>query len=85
MDKPNAKPLSDAESQLRDAALEYHRSPTRGKIAVTPTKPLINQRDLSLAYSPGVAYACLAIEDPGGAGGRGRLCRLAAHLLRPPA
>ena len=57
------KPLSAAESQLRDAALEYHRVPTRGKIAVTPTKPLSNQRDLSLAYSPGVAYACLAIEE----------------------
>ncbi|MFN0186315.1 MAG: NADP-dependent malic enzyme [Aquabacterium sp.] len=57
--------LSPAEAALRDAALEYHRSPTRGKIAVTPTKPLSNQRDLSLAYSPGVAYACLAIEaDP---------------------
>ena len=36
---------------------------TRGKISVTPTKPLSNQRDLSLAYSPGVAYACLAIEE----------------------
>ncbi|MBE0595133.1 MAG: NADP-dependent malic enzyme, partial [Gemmatimonadales bacterium] len=48
---------------LRDAALEYHRSPTRGKISVTPTKPLLNQRDLSLAYSPGVAYACTAIAD----------------------
>src|SRR5687768_7469055 len=59
----NKTPLSDAESLLRDAALEYHRSPTRGKIAVTPTKPLLNQRDLSLAYSPGVAYACLAIEE----------------------
>jgi malate dehydrogenase (oxaloacetate-decarboxylating)(NADP+) len=60
-----SKPLSPAESQLREAALEYHRTPTRGKIAVTPTKPLSNQRDLSLAYSPGVAYACLAIEqDP---------------------
>jgi malate dehydrogenase (oxaloacetate-decarboxylating)(NADP+) len=59
------KPLSAAEQALRDAALEYHRAPTRGKIAVTPTKPLSNQRDLSLAYSPGVAYACLAIEqDP---------------------
>ncbi len=57
------KQLSDAEQALRDAALEYHRSPTRGKIAVTPTKPLSNQRDLSLAYSPGVAYACLAIEE----------------------
>ncbi|MGZ5185499.1 MAG: NADP-dependent malic enzyme [Caldimonas sp.] len=60
-----AKKLSDAETALRDAALEYHRAPTRGKISVTPTKPLSNQRDLSLAYSPGVAYACLAIEkDP---------------------
>ena len=57
------KTLSDAESALRDAALEYHRAPTRGKISVTPTKPLSNQRDLSLAYSPGVAYACLAIEE----------------------
>jgi malate dehydrogenase (oxaloacetate-decarboxylating)(NADP+) len=58
-----SRPLSDAERALREAALEYHRTPTRGKIAVTPTKPLSNQRDLSLAYSPGVAYACLAIED----------------------
>jgi malate dehydrogenase (oxaloacetate-decarboxylating)(NADP+) len=57
------KPLSDAEQALREAALEYHRAPTRGKISVTPTKPLSNQRDLSLAYSPGVAYACLAIEE----------------------
>ncbi|HYR26130.1 MAG TPA: NADP-dependent malic enzyme, partial [Aquabacterium sp.] len=57
--------LSDAEKALRDAANEYHRLPTRGKISVTPTKPLSNQRDLSLAYSPGVAYPCLAIEqDP---------------------
>jgi len=55
--------LTPAEQALRDAALDYHRSPTRGKIAVTPTKPLSNQRDLSLAYSPGVAYACLAIEE----------------------
>jgi malate dehydrogenase (oxaloacetate-decarboxylating)(NADP+) len=58
-----AQKLSDAESLLRDAALEYHRAPTRGKISVTPTKPLSNQRDLSLAYSPGVAYACLAIQE----------------------
>ena len=54
-----------AEDTLRDAALDYHRSPRHGKISVTPTKPLSNQRDLSLAYSPGVAYPCLAIEkDP---------------------
>jgi len=59
----NTRPLSPAEQALRDAALEYHRTPVRGKIAVTPTKPLSNQRDLSLAYSPGVAYACLAIEE----------------------
>ncbi|MFM2449656.1 MAG: hypothetical protein RIS44_2106 [Pseudomonadota bacterium] len=57
--------LTPAEAALREAALDYHRSPSRGKIAVLPTKPLMNQRDLSLAYSPGVAYACLAIEkDP---------------------
>ncbi len=59
------KHLSPAEVALRDAAREYHRSPTRGKISVTPTKPLSNQRDLSLAYSPGVAYPCLDIQaDP---------------------
>jgi malate dehydrogenase (oxaloacetate-decarboxylating)(NADP+) len=57
--------MTSAEEALRDAALEYHRTPSKGKIAVTPTKPLSNQRDLSLAYSPGVAYPCLAIEaDP---------------------
>jgi malate dehydrogenase (oxaloacetate-decarboxylating)(NADP+) len=43
---------------IRAAALEYHRKPTPGKISVTPTKQLINQRDLALAYSPGVAAAC---------------------------
>ena len=54
--------LSAAEAALREAALEYHRSPSKGKISVTPTKPLSNQRDLSLAYSPGVAYPCLDIQ-----------------------
>jgi malate dehydrogenase (oxaloacetate-decarboxylating)(NADP+) len=44
--------------QLRQAALEYHEFPTPGKISVTPTKQLTNQRDLALAYSPGVAAAC---------------------------
>ena len=43
---------------IRAAALEYHRKPKPGKISVTPTKQLINQRDLALAYSPGVAAAC---------------------------
>ncbi|WP_151637136.1 NADP-dependent malic enzyme [Noviherbaspirillum aerium] len=53
------------DDQLREAALEYHRSPTRGKIEVNATKALSNQRDLSLAYSPGVAYACEEIaRDP---------------------
>src|SRR5690242_5844491 len=53
------------EDQLKHAALEYHRLPTPGKISVVPTKGLFNQRDLALAYSPGVAYACKAIEaDP---------------------
>ena len=50
---------------IRAAALDYHRYPSPGKISVTPTKVLSNQRDLSLAYSPGVAAACDAIvEDP---------------------
>ena len=53
------------EKDLRDAALEYHRLPTPGKISVCPTKTLTNQRDLALAYSPGVAAACDAIAaDP---------------------
>jgi malate dehydrogenase (oxaloacetate-decarboxylating)(NADP+) len=51
------------EKLLRDAALDYHRAPAAGKISVTPTKALTNQHDLALAYSPGVAYACLAIRE----------------------
>ena len=50
-----------ADDQLRKAALEYHRYPVPGKIAVTPTKGLVNQRDLALAYTPGVAQVCLEI------------------------
>jgi len=50
-------------AELREAALEYHSTPLKGKISVTPIKPLSNQRDLSLAYSPGVAYPCLDIRD----------------------
>jgi len=49
--------------ELRLAALEYHRLPRPGKIKVTPTTSLLTQRDLSLAYSPGVAAACDAIVD----------------------
>jgi malate dehydrogenase (oxaloacetate-decarboxylating)(NADP+) len=54
--------------QLRLAALEYHECPTPGKISVTPTKQLTNQRDLALAYSPGVAAPCEEIVlDPANA------------------
>ena len=53
------------QDELRDIALEYHRQPTPGKLAIVATKPLANQRDLALAYSPGVAAACEAIvADP---------------------
>ena len=49
--------------ELDKAALHYHRSPTPGKLAIVATKPLTTQRDLSLAYSPGVAAACSLIVD----------------------
>ncbi len=50
--------MDNEKKQLREAALQYHRLPRPGKIAVTPTKQLTNQYDLALAYSPGVAFAC---------------------------
>ena len=60
MDSPNNKT-----EDLRIEALRYHAFPKPGKISVEATKPLVNQRDLSLAYSPGVAYACEEIQkDP---------------------
>src|ERR1700692_4665439 len=52
-----------SEEQLRVDALQYHAFPTPGKISIAPTKALANQRDLSLAYSPGVAYPCTAIQE----------------------
>src|SRR5450631_4299878 len=52
-----------SEEQLKIDALDYHEFPTPGKISIAPTKALANQRDLALAYSPGVAYACTAIQD----------------------
>ena len=53
------------EDSLRKSALDYHRLPRPGKISVTPTKGLVNQRDLALAYTPGVAAACEEImRDP---------------------
>ena len=48
---------------FRQSALEYHEHPVPGKLSVTPTKQLVNQRDLALAYSPGVAAACEEIVD----------------------
>ncbi len=55
-------------AELKQAALEYHEFPTPGKLSVNATKQMVNQRDLALAYSPGVAYACEAIvEDPAAA------------------
>ncbi len=53
------------ESAFQRSALDYHEAEPPGKIAIQATKPLANQRDLALAYSPGVAHACMAIaEDP---------------------
>src|SRR5579872_154834 len=53
------------DDDFRKAALDYHRLPRPGKLSVQPTKRLANQRDLALAYSPGVAAACEAIvADP---------------------
>src|SRR5471030_993311 len=56
------------EDSFRKAALDYHRLPTPGKLSVQPTKRMATQRDLALAYSPGVAAACEAIAaDPSAA------------------
>jgi malate dehydrogenase (oxaloacetate-decarboxylating)(NADP+) len=65
MDSDQAR-KDQVRQQLRRSALEYHEVPTPGKISVTPTKQLTNQRDLALAYSPGVAAPCEEIaKDPG--------------------
>lgn len=50
------------DDQLKQSALDFHEFPVPGKIQVSPTKPLATQRDLALAYSPGVAAPCLEIE-----------------------
>lgn len=67
----------DSNDSLRQRALAYHAGPKPGKLEVRATKPLANGRDLSLAYSPGVAEACLEIKaDPAHAEsytGRGNL------------
>ena len=55
----------DKGAELRRAALEYHQFPTPGKLAIHATKQMVNQHDLALAYSPGVAFPCLEIAaDP---------------------
>jgi malate dehydrogenase (oxaloacetate-decarboxylating)(NADP+) len=57
---------NEVSSDFRSDALHFHREPRPGKLEIQPTKPLGNQRDLALAYSPGVAFACEAIAaDPG--------------------
>jgi malate dehydrogenase (oxaloacetate-decarboxylating)(NADP+) len=61
MDKAVETDTTQGDDLLTRAALEYHEYPTPGKIAVTPTKSMSNQRELALAYSPGVAAACMAI------------------------
>ena len=48
---------TSANDDLKQAALDYHRLEPKGKIKVTATKPMVTQRDLALAYSPGVAFA----------------------------
>ncbi|TIX52648.1 MAG: hypothetical protein E5V33_28375, partial [Mesorhizobium sp.] len=60
MDSENKKP---ARSDLDEAALYFHKHPIPGKLEIQATKPLGNQRDLALAYSPGVAAPCLEIRD----------------------
>ncbi|MFZ1833678.1 MAG: NADP-dependent malic enzyme, partial [Pseudomonadales bacterium] len=53
------------EDSFRESSIRYHTDPAPGKLAIVPTKPLANKRDLARAYSPGVAYACELIEkDP---------------------
>ena len=53
--------MSSYSDDLHQAALAYHRLPRPGKLEIQATKPLANQRDLALAYSPGVAAACTEI------------------------
>ena len=61
MDRAVTTPMSK-DDQLRRDSLAYHASHPYGKVRTVPTKPHATQRDLSLAYSPGVAYPCLEIE-----------------------
>ena len=60
---PNSRVTIMADNKItEEEALEFHARGKPGKLAVMATKPLVTQRDLSLAYSPGVAFPCLRIE-----------------------
>ena len=68
MPQNDHKPTEEKRADLRRAALDYHEFPVPGKIAIAPTKQLVNQHELSLAYSPGVAAPCEEIvKDPAAA------------------
>ncbi|OZA13646.1 MAG: NADP-dependent malic enzyme, partial [Polynucleobacter sp. 24-46-87] len=68
MSKPSNSSKEQQIADLRAAALHYHEFPVPGKIEIAPTKQLTNQRDLALAYTPGVAAACEEIaKDPANA------------------
>ena len=68
MSDESVNATDDKRRELRKAALEYHEVPTPGKVAIHATKQLLNQHDLALAYSPGVAAPCEEIvADPNNA------------------
>ena len=73
------------DDQLKQSALDFHEFPVPGKIQVSPTKPLATQRDLALAYSPGVAAPCLEIEKDPLAAYKYTARRAAARAYQPGA
>ena len=77
--------MSSVSDDLKSGALVYHRLPRPGKLEIQPTKPLGNQRDLALAYSPGVAAACEAIAADPGAGRRAHRARRTSSPSSPTA
>ena len=71
------------DESIRKAALDYHRLSPPGKIAIAPTKGLVNQRDLALAYTPGVAAACEEIvRNPAEAATLTAFLQYQRHTLR---
>jgi malate dehydrogenase (oxaloacetate-decarboxylating)(NADP+) len=77
----NKVQAEEKRAQLRKAALEYHEFPSPGKIAIAATKQLVNQHDLALAYSPGVAAPCEEIVKDGQQAGHGRQGRAVQEVL----